>query len=90
MADVLASAEARDKLPSLIKEITAHPEITVEVGRQRRREVVIVNANRYDEMVRREDALRDVAWAVFASDRIEHPTSEPISWDDAQRLRKRG
>lgn len=90
MADVLASAEARQRFPSLINEIAAHPEMAVEVGRQRRREVVIVNAERYDQLIQREDAVRDISWALFAQERTEHPTSDPISWEEAQRLRSRG
>jgi hypothetical protein len=50
--------------------------------------VVVLSAERYDEMVEREDLVRDLAWAVFAQDRIEHPTSAPVSWDDAQRRRR--
>jgi PHD/YefM family antitoxin component YafN of YafNO toxin-antitoxin module len=90
MADVLPSAEARQRLPSLINEIVAHPERAVNVGRQRRREVVIVNAERYDQLIQREDAVRDIAWTLFAQERTEHPTGDPISWEEAQRLRSRG
>jgi PHD/YefM family antitoxin component YafN of YafNO toxin-antitoxin module len=87
---VLASTEARDQLPKLIDELVAHPDETFEVGRQRRREVVLVAASRYDEMVEREDAVRDLAWALFAEARIDSPTSEPISWKEAQRRRTGG
>ena len=65
------------------------PERTVELGRQRRREVVLVSASRYDEMVAREELVRDLAWAAFAEERIEHPTSSPVSWEEAQRRRGR-
>jgi PHD/YefM family antitoxin component YafN of YafNO toxin-antitoxin module len=87
--NVLPSAEARSRLPALIEEIASHPEITVEVGRQRRREVVLVSAERYDELLEREDLVRDLAWAAFAQERIEHPTSPPLSWDEARRRRTR-
>ena len=87
--DVLPSAEARSRLPRLIEEIVSDPERTVELGRQRRREVVLVSASRYDEMVAREELVRDLAWAAFAEERIEHPTSSPVSWEEAQRRRGR-
>ncbi|MHB8695611.1 MAG: hypothetical protein ACYDHH_30690 [Solirubrobacteraceae bacterium] len=87
--DVLPSAEARTQLPRLIEEIAADPEVTFEVGRHRRREVVLVSASRYDEMVAREELVRDLAWAAFAEERIEHPTSPPVSWEEAQRRRAR-
>jgi len=87
--DVLPSAEARSQLPRLIEEIASHPEVTVELGRQRRREVVLVSAARYDEMLERERLVEDLAWAAFAQERIEHPTSPPVSWDEAQRRRSR-
>jgi PHD/YefM family antitoxin component YafN of YafNO toxin-antitoxin module len=87
--DVLPSAEARSRLPALIEEIAAHPEVIVELGRHRRREVVLVSAERYDEMLEREQLVRDVAWAAFAQERVEHPTSAPISWEDAQHRRER-
>jgi len=88
MSEVLASAEARDQLPKLIAELVAHPEARVEVGRHRRREVVLVAASRYDEMVEREDAVRDLAWAVFAADRTSHPSSDPITLDEARNMRR--
>jgi PHD/YefM family antitoxin component YafN of YafNO toxin-antitoxin module len=87
--DVLASAEARSQLPRLIDEIASHPEVTVELGRQRRREAVLVSAARYDEMLERERLVSDIAWAAFAQERVEHPTSPPVSWDEAQRRRSR-
>ena len=87
--DVLPSAEARTQLPRLIEEIASHPEVTVEVGRQRRREVVLVAASRFDEMLEREQLVSDIAWAAFAQQRIEHPTSPPVSWEEAQRRRSR-
>jgi PHD/YefM family antitoxin component YafN of YafNO toxin-antitoxin module len=87
--DVLPSAEARAQLPRLIEEIAAHPDVTVEMGRQRRREVVLVSAARYDEMLERERLVEDLAWAAFAQERIEHPTGSPVSWDEAQRRRSR-
>lgn len=86
---VLPSAEARTQLPRLIDEIASHPEVTIELGRQRRREVVLVSAARYDEMLERERLVEDLAWAVFAEERVEHPTSTPVSWDEAQRRRSR-
>jgi PHD/YefM family antitoxin component YafN of YafNO toxin-antitoxin module len=88
MTDVIASAEARERLPKLIEELVAEPKETFEVGRQRRREVVLISASRYDEMVAREDAVRDLAWSLFALDRVENPTSEPVSWEEAQRRRR--
>jgi PHD/YefM family antitoxin component YafN of YafNO toxin-antitoxin module len=87
--DVLPSAQARSQLPRLIEEIAADPEVTFEVGRQRRREVVLLSAARYDEMLEREDLVRDFAWATFAHERIENPTSAPVSWAEAQRRRAR-
>lgn len=87
--DVLPSAEARTQLPRLIEEIASHPDLTVEMGRQRRREVVLVSASRYDEMLEREQLVNDLAWAAFAQDRIEHAASAPVSWDEAQRRRAR-
>jgi hypothetical protein len=89
MDQVLASTEAREQLPKLIRGLISHPERRVELGRQRRREVVLVAATRYDEMIQREDAVRDIAWALFAKERIENPTSGSISWEDAQRKRRR-
>lgn len=86
--DVLASTEARSRLPELIEELVSHPELAVEVGRQRRREVVVLSAARYDEMLEREELVRDLAWAAFAQERIERPTSAPVSWRQAQRRRK--
>jgi PHD/YefM family antitoxin component YafN of YafNO toxin-antitoxin module len=88
--DVLPSAEARSQLPRLIEEIAADRELTFEVGRQRRREVVLLSAARYDEMLEREDLVRDLAWATFAQERIENPTSAPVSWAEAQERRARG
>jgi PHD/YefM family antitoxin component YafN of YafNO toxin-antitoxin module len=85
--EVLASAEARSRLPQLIEELVSHPELAVAVGRQRRREVVVLSAARYDEMLEREELVSDLAWAVFAQERLEHPTSPPIGWEDAQRRR---
>lgn len=85
---VLASAEARSRLPQLIEELVSDPELTVEVGRQRRREVVVLAADRYDEMLERDELVREVAWAAFAHERIEQPTGAPVSWEEAQRRRK--
>jgi hypothetical protein len=59
------------------------------MGRQRRREVVLVSAERDDEMLERQRLVEDLAWAAFAQERIEHPTSPPLSWDGAQRRRAR-
>jgi len=89
MREVLASAEARNRLPSLIEELVSHPEEQYSVGRQRKREVVLVAATRFDEMVEREAAVQDLAWAVFAQDRTDNPSSAPVSWDDAQSRRRR-
>lgn len=74
----------------MIEEIVEHPNVIYEVGRQRKREVVVLSAARYDAIVEREEALRDLAWAAFAQDRIEHPTSAPLSWEEAQRRRREG
>lgn len=87
--EVLPSAEARTRLPQLIDEISSDPDLTIEVGRQRRREVVLVSVARYDEMLEREQLVNDMAWAVFAQERTEHPSGPPVSWDDAQRRRTR-
>jgi len=87
--EVLPSAEARSQLPRLIDEIASHPEVTVEVGRQRRCEVVLVSAERYDRMLERERLVEDLAWAAFGQERVEHPTSPPVGWDEAQRRRSR-
>ncbi len=89
MPDVVPSAEARTRLPQLIDELLAHPDGAIEIGRQRRREVVMLNASRYDELMKRQDAVRDLAWALFADERIDNPTSGPISWEEAQRRRRR-
>jgi PHD/YefM family antitoxin component YafN of YafNO toxin-antitoxin module len=89
MDQVLASTEAREQLPKLIRRLISHPEKRIELGRQRRREVVLIAATRYDEMVQRENAVRDIAWALFAEERIKNPTSAPIPWEDAQRKRRR-
>lgn len=72
----------------MIEEIAEHPDVVYEVGRQRKREVVVLSAARFDEIVEREEALRDLAWAAFAQDRIENPSSEPLSWEEAQRRRR--
>lgn len=72
----------------MIEEIVEHPDVVYEVGRQRRREVVVLSATRYDAIAEREEALRDLAWAAFAQDRIENPTSEPVSWEEALRRRR--
>lgn len=73
----------------MLERLAEHPEEQFEIGRQRRREAVLVAAKRYDEMVEREEAVRDLAWALFALDRTEAPTSAPVSWDEAQRRRRR-
>lgn len=87
MTDVLPSAEAREKLPTMISELVDHPDRIIQVGRHRRREVVLMSASRFDALCEREDALRDLAWAEFAAARIESPTSEPVDWEEAQRRR---
>lgn len=86
--EVIPSTEARSKLPQLIEELIEHPETTVEVGRQRKREVVVLAATRYDELMEQVNSLRDLAWAAFAQERVENPTSEPVSWEEAQRRRR--
>jgi PHD/YefM family antitoxin component YafN of YafNO toxin-antitoxin module len=86
--EVIPSTEARNRLPQLIEELVAHPGETIEVGRQRKREVVVLAAARYDELMEQITVLRDLAWAAFAQERVEHPTSEPVSWDEAQRRRR--
>jgi hypothetical protein len=75
--------------PSIDWEIRPHPEVTVELGRHRRRQIVRVSAARYDEMLERERLVEDLAWAAFAQERLEHPTSPPVGWDEAQRRRSR-
>lgn len=87
-SEVIPSAEAREKLPRLIEEIAGDPDTAFSVGRHRKREIVIVSAERFDELVERAEAHRDLAWAAFAQDRIENPTSAPVSWEEAQRRRK--
>ena len=82
---VLASAEARNQLPRLIEQLIADPEAAVEVGRQRRREVVVLSVERYDAMLEREQLIADVGWAAFAAERVAQPSSAPVTWDDAQR-----
>ena len=86
--DVLPGGEARTRLPRLIEEIAAQPEVTVDVGRHRRREVVLVSAERFDEMVERDHLVHDLAWAAFAQQRIERSGSPPVDWDEAQRRRR--
>ncbi len=88
--DVLASTEARTRLPEMIEELMAHPEETFVVGRQRQREVVLMSVSRYDEMVQRERSLGDLAWMLFADERIERPSGPPVSWEEAQRRRAGG
>lgn len=87
--DVIPSAEARSRLPSIIQELVEQPDRTYEVGRQRRREVVLLSASRFDDFAEREDALSDLAWAAFAQERVEHPSSEPLNWEEAQQRRRR-
>lgn len=87
--EVLPSSEARRELPKIIESLSSGTADIYEVGRQRKREVVIMSASHFDEMSRVSDLARDIAWAEFASDRIANPTSLPVSWDEAQRRRKR-
>lgn len=87
---VIPSTEARTNLPRIIGDLVEHPEQIVEIGRQRRREVVVLSAERYDAIVKREEAVRDLAWVAFAQERIEHPTGEPVSWEEARQRRQRG
>ncbi|MGI8414371.1 MAG: hypothetical protein ACR2QA_18135, partial [Solirubrobacteraceae bacterium] len=42
------------------EELLSDPELTVEFGRQRQREVVLLAADRYDEMLEREELVRDL------------------------------
>jgi len=85
--DVLPSSEARRRLPSLIEGFADDPDRTVAIGRQRRREAVLMSAAHFDELVRVNELARDIAWFEFARERIENPTSQPVSWDEAQRRR---
>jgi hypothetical protein len=71
----------------MLERLAEHPEEQFEIGRQRRREAVLVAATRYDEMIEREEAVRDLAWALFALDRVEQRTSAPVTWGEAQRRR---
>jgi len=53
--------------------------------RSRRQDVI-------DELAERparpnEGAARDAAWVAFAHERVERPSSGPVSWDEAQRRR---
>lgn len=89
MAQVLGSAEARDQLPHLIESLVDHTAEAVEIGRHRRREVVIISAERYDKLIEDTQALNDLAWAAFSAERIENPVSAPVSWEEAQRRRRR-
>jgi len=85
---VIPSTEARSRLPSIIEELVEQPDRTYEVGRQRRREVVLLSASRFDDFTEREAALSDLAWAAFAAERVAHPSSEPLSWEEARRRRR--
>ncbi len=85
--DVLPSSEARRNLPGLLEALAKNPGQMVAVGRQRRREVILLSASRYDEIMRVNDLARDIAWSEFARDRIENPTSDPVSWEEARRRR---
>jgi len=87
--DVIPSAEARSRLPSIIEELVEQPDRTYEVGRQRRREVVLLSASRFDDFAERESALSDLAWAAFAQERVENPSSDPLNWEEAQQRRRR-
>jgi PHD/YefM family antitoxin component YafN of YafNO toxin-antitoxin module len=85
----MPSSEARRRLPALIDSLVEDPEQTVAVGRQRRREAILLSASHYDEIMRVNDLARDIAWSEFARDRVANPTSEPVSWDEAQGRRAR-
>lgn len=89
MPQVLGSAEAREQLPKLIETLVAHAAETIEIGRHRRREVVIISADRYDELLEQNEALNDLAWVAFSADRTENPTSAPVSWEETQQRRRR-
>lgn len=89
MSQVLGSAEAREQLPHLIETLVEHTAEAVEIGRHRRREVVLLSADRYDRLVEETRALNDFAWAAFSAERIENATSGPVSWEEAQRRRRR-
>ncbi|HEX8102159.1 MAG TPA: hypothetical protein VF533_06095 [Solirubrobacteraceae bacterium] len=89
MTQVLGSAEARERFPHLIETLVEHTTEAVEVGRHRRREVVMISADRYDTIVEQNEMLNNLAWAAFAAERIDNPTSAPISWEEAQARRRR-
>lgn len=89
MTQVLGSAEAREQLPQLIQTLVEHTAETVEIGRHRRREVVILSADRYDTILEQNEMLNNLAWAAFAAERVDNPTSAPISWEEAQARRRR-
>jgi PHD/YefM family antitoxin component YafN of YafNO toxin-antitoxin module len=88
--DTLSSSDARTKLPKLIEQVSGDPTLTVAIGRQRRREVVLVSAQRFDEFTERERLVGDLAWALFAQARVDAPTSAPVSWEEAMRRRMHG
>lgn len=89
MPQVLGSAEAREQLPHLIETLVEHTGETVEIGRHRRREVVIMSVDRFDKIVEENEVLTNLAWAAFSAERIENPSSAPVSWEEAQRRRRR-
>lgn len=86
--EVIPSGQARSQLPGIIDELVKNPGQTVEVGRQRKREVVLLSASHFDQIMEVNDLARDLAWTEFARERIENPTSAPVSWEDAQRRRR--
>lgn len=73
----------------MIETLVAHDADAIEVGRHRRREVVMIAADRYDALLEQNAALTDLGWAAFAAERVENPTSDPVDWDEAQRRRRR-
>ena len=89
MGQVLGSAEAREQLPQLIEALVSHAAESVEVGRHRRREVVMLSADRYDALLEEMEALNNLARGAFADERVENPTSAPVGWEEAQRRRRR-
>lgn len=83
MPGVIPSAEARERLPQLIVALVADPAISYEIGRHRRREAVLMSAARYDAMLERDAAVRDIAWAAFAAERVESAQGQPVTWGQA-------
>lgn len=83
MSEILPSAVARERLPKLIDQLVDQPADVVVIGRHRRREAVLMAASRYDEMLEREAAVRDLAWALHARERVARAEGAPVDWDTA-------